>query len=124
MASHQRYLKVQKLIEDLETGNITRTSDWYDEQNDLIIHYADNLAPYSDLHQDIMEPHFRFKCSTLDKLTAQLTMEYSAHRWFSTYDYLRFNKLILEVADYVGDLNGGEDELCDLFDKFSCGKAN
>jgi hypothetical protein len=51
-------------------------------------------------------------------------MEYSAHRWFSTYDYLRFNKLILEVADYVGDLNGGEDELCDLFDKFSCGKAN
>jgi hypothetical protein len=121
--AHQRYLRVKEIIEEL-TGNFSADADWYDEHYALIEYYKENLGCYADLHQDITEPHFRHKCQALEDISNHLIKEYKTMKWFSRWDYLEFNCSILYIADYVGDLNGGEDELCDLFDKFSCGKAN
>jgi len=121
--AHQRYLRIKEIIEEL-TGNFSADADWYDEHGKLILYYKENLGCYADLHQDITEPHFRHKCQALEDISNHLIKEYSTMKWFSRWDYLEFNSSILYIADYVGDLNGGEDELCDLFDKFSCGKAN
>lgn len=121
--AHQRYLRIKEIIEEL-TGNFSPGFDWYAEHYALIEYYKENLGCYADLHQDITEPHFRHKCQALEDMSNHLIKEYRTMKWFSRWDYLEFNCSILYIADYVGDLNGGEDELCDLFDKFSCGKAN
>ena len=109
--AHERYLRITEIISDLEKSSpAKRPSEWYDTHSDLMKHYAENLGKYSSLHLDEKTPEFRKNCELLDEISSQLLKDYNTHRWFSLYDYLRFNKLIVWAIEWIC----AEDELCDL----------
>jgi len=109
MDGYERYLRVLRIIEDLEKSTV-KTTDWYDEHYNILEYYQENLGEYSELYPEVKDTEIRSKCNELQKLNDKLLMEYNIHRWFSLYDYLSFNKLIVWFIDY-----GEEYELSDLF---------
>lgn len=120
MVEHQRYLNLKKIINDLENGDAVRVTEWYDEHYDLLENYSTNLAPYSNLHPELDDPRLRFNLETLDEISTQLMKDYSVHRWFSLYDYYRFNTIIVEVVDYICDLDEEDRLLSGLFGDKIC----
>jgi hypothetical protein len=109
MDGYERYLRVLRIIEDLEKSTV-KTTDWYDEHYNILEYYQENLGEYSELYPEVKDTEIRTKCNELQRLNDKLLMEYNIHRWFSLYDYLSFNKLIVWFIDY-----GEEYELSDLF---------
>ena len=112
MDGHQRYLRLLQIVEDLEKSTV-KTTDWYDQHYNILEHYQENLGDYSDLYPEIKDTEIRTKCNELQRLNDKLLMEYNIHRWFSLYDYLSFNKLILWFIDC--EIEEDEYQLCDLF---------
>lgn len=107
----ERYQRITTIVTDLESSSpAKRSSEWYDTHSDLMKYYAENLGKYSDLHPEEKTPEFRKNMELLDEISAQLLKDYNTHRWFSLYDYLRFNKLIVWVVDWICS----EEQLCDL----------
>ena len=110
MDGYERYVRVLQIIEDLEKSTV-KTTDWYDEHYNILEYYQENLGDYSELYPGIKNQEIRAKCNELQRLNDKLLMEYNIHRWFSLYDYLCFNKLIV----WFVDCDTEEFELCDLF---------
>jgi len=110
--AHERYLKLKEIIEELEFGSPARRSPkWYDEHSDLMKDYIENLGRFSQVHPEETDPEFRNNCKILEDISTQLLKDYDTHQWFSLYDYLRYNKLIVWIVEYVCT----EEELSELF---------
>ena len=49
----------------------------------------------------------------------KLMREYETSRWFDLHEYLIFNKTIIEVVDYIGEMDRETEQevdvLCDMF---------
>jgi hypothetical protein len=108
--AYQRYQRILEITEDLEKSTV-KTIEWYDEHYNLLEYYSENLGRYSDLHPEITDPEFREKCEILEILNDKLLMEYNIHRWFSLYDYLRLNKILI----WLVECDKEEYELSSLF---------
>lgn len=104
------YQRVTEIVKLLNASPARKATEWYDEQSDLMRYYRENLGLYSELHLEIQDPTFRKRMEYLDTLHDKLLMEYNTHRWFSDYDYLRYNETILWIVDWITN----EDELCEL----------
>jgi len=110
MEAYNRYDRVTEIVRQLNASPSRKAMEWYDNHSDLMKYYRENLGLYSELHPEIQDPTFRKKLECLDTLHDKLLMEYNTHRWFSDYDYLRYNETILWIVDWITS----EDELCDL----------
>lgn len=120
MEQHQRYMRLHAIVEEIKSGSVTRTPEWYVEHNHLLCQYDSYFkSGFSDLHPEIINLEFRKNCNTLDLLINKLMREFTQYSWFSLYDYLRFNTVAIEVIDYVHDVWGEaeteEDELSAMF---------
>jgi hypothetical protein len=110
---YQRYLRLHAVVQDIKSGTLSRTTDWYAEQNHLLQSYDDNFNGFENVHPEFQEPEFRQKCKILDILIKKLMKECNTYRWFSLYDYLKFNETLIWVVDYVV-ANDEAEELGDM----------
>lgn len=120
MEQHQRYMRLHAIVEEIKSGPVTRTSDWYVEHNHLLCQYDSYFkSGFSDLHEEITNLEFRKNCKTLDFLINKLMREFTQYSWFSLYEYMQFNVIAIQVVDYVhdvwGEMQTEEDELSELF---------
>ena len=120
MEEYKRYMRLHAIVEEINSGSVTRSTEWYIEHNHLLCQYDSFFkGGFTDLHSEITNLKFRENCKTLDRLINKLMREFNQYSWFSLYDYLNFNKIAIEVIDYVhdvwGEMETEEDELSSLF---------
>jgi len=120
MQEYNRYMRLHAIVEEISSGSVTRSPEWYVEHNHLLCLYDCHFkSGFSELHPDITELKFRKNCNTLDRLINKLMREFTQYRWFSLYDYLEFNKIAIEVIDQAHDYLGETDEEDDFSTMFS-----
>lgn len=111
MEEYNRYMRLHAIVEEIKSGSVTRSPEWYIEHNHLLCLYDSHFkSGFSDLHPDITELKFRKNCQTLDLLINKLMREFTQYSWFSLYDYLHFNMIAIEVIDQAHDYLGETDE--------------
>ena len=120
MEQHRRYMRLHAIVEEIKSGSATRTPEWYVEHNHLLCQYDSYFkSGFSDIHEEITNLEFRNNCKTLDFLINKLMEEFNRYSWFSLYDYMQFNKIAIQVIDYVydtiGEMETEEDELSKMF---------
>ena len=113
--ANSRYLRLHAIVEDIKSGSITRTADWYADQDQLLNIYDSHFGDFTSLHPEIEDPTFKENCRVLNDLIAKLIREYIQYRWFNLYDYLKFNQTLITVVDYVFAITDTEDELGAIF---------
>ena len=111
----QRYQRLHAIIEDINSQPFTRTEEWYDEHNHILQSYNDHFNGFSNIHPEYESTEFRTNCTLLDTLMEKLLKEYDSYRWFSLYDYNRFNQTFVWVADYVFNTDDDDEEFSDMF---------
>lgn len=119
MEEYTRYMRLHAIVEEINSGSVTRSPEWYVEHNHLLCVYDSHFkSGFSDIHPDITDLKFRKNCQTLDLLINKLMHEFTQYSWFSLYDYLQFNKIAIEVIDQAHDYLGEtdqEDEFAQMF---------
>jgi hypothetical protein len=120
MQEYQRYMRLHAIVEELNSGTVTKTNDWYAEHNHLLNMY-DSYFPsgFTGINPIIQDKKFRENCVRLDALINKLMKEYTLYHWFSAYDYLQFNKILIEVIDITHDFLGEfdqDDEMVSMFE--------
>jgi len=113
--ANARYLRLHAIVEDIKSGSITRTADWYADQDQLLNIYDSHFGDFTGIHPEIEDPIFRENCQVLNDLIVKLLREYVQYRWFNLYDYLKFNQTLIVVVDYVFAITDTEDELGAIF---------
>jgi hypothetical protein len=117
--SYQRYLRLHAIVQSLKSTSISKTKDWYAEHNNLIQNYTKFFYDFSVVHPEHTDKSFREKCSKVQLLSEKLIWEFDKYGWFSTYDYLQLNELLIWVIDYVYDSEEQYDEMADLVSSLS-----
>jgi hypothetical protein len=99
---YKRYMRLHAIVEDINSQPVSRTTEWYTEQNHLLHVYENHFkCGFIDLHPEITDSTFRANCARLDLLMNKLMKEFNNYHWFSLYDYMQFNKTMIQVADAV-----------------------
>jgi hypothetical protein len=111
---HERYLRLHAVVQDIKSGTLSRTADWYAEQNHLLHIYDDHFNGFENIHPEFQELEFRKNCKLLDTLIKKLMKECNTYHWFSLYDYLKFNETLIWIVDYVVE-HDEEEQLGDMF---------
>jgi hypothetical protein len=116
----QRYMRLHAIVQELKSFPFYRESSWYDEHYTLLQVYANHFIDgFAVIHPYIHDNVFRGKCLKLDGLMDKLMREYETSRWFDLHEYLIFNKTIIEVVDYIGEVDRETEQevdvLCDMF---------
>ena len=102
--AYERYLKLKQLVEELEVGNPTRTSDWYDIEYTRIFSYREHFGcDFTEIAPDNQNPGFRRNLEIVETLVTSLMTTYEQTRWFSLYDYCRLNRLLIWLVEYDGE---------------------
>lgn len=117
---HHRYMRLHAIVQELKSFPFYRESSWYNEHYVLLQVYADHFVDgFAVIHPYILDEAFRAKCSKLDVYMDKLMREYKTSRWFDLHEYLIFNKTIIEVVDYIGEVDMETEKevdlLCDMF---------
>jgi hypothetical protein len=112
---NSRYMRLHAIVEDIKSQKLVRTTEWYAEHAQLLLVYERHFETFSGVHPEIKDETFRKNCTTLDTLMKKLLREYDSHEWFSLYDYLIFNQVLICVADHVLAINEDCEKLEDLF---------
>lgn len=117
---YRRYMRLHAIVYELKSFPFYRESSWYDEHYGLLQMYADHFVNgFANIHPYITDEAFRVKCSKLDVHMDKLTREYETSRWFDLHEYLIFNKTIIDVVDYIGEVDRETEKevdlLCDMF---------
>jgi len=115
-----RYDRLHAIVQELKSFPFYRESSWYDEHYSLLQMYADHFTNgFATIHPYIVDQAFRAKCLELDVHMDKLMREYETSRWFNLHEYLNFNKTIIEIVDYIGEVDRETekevDALCDMF---------
>jgi len=108
-----RYMRLHAIVEDINSNPLRRTQDWFDEHHEILSLYKYHFTAFTDLHPEIEGIEFRINCKMLDTLMDKLLKEYDIYRWFSLYDYSRFNQTLISVIDYA--FENCEDDISDIF---------
>jgi len=111
---NDNYKRLVEIIESLAVSSAHRSLEWYDEHNHILLQYQKFFPSFEDANIEITNPEFRQKCKTLDVLITKLLREYDSYRWFSLYDYHRFNQILLWIVDYANEDGSIEDILQNL----------
>jgi len=106
----KRYTRLHCIIEEIASHPLSRTHDWYDEHSLLLHTYQCHFESFVGIHPEITDPDFRKKCAILEELITKLLLQYDTHRWFSLYDYSRFNETMISVCDTVFNQMDDKDE--------------
>jgi hypothetical protein len=114
--AYSRYLRLHAIVQEIKSGPLTRSAEWYAEQNHLLNIYHRHFGDFTTLHPEIDNADFRLNCQTLTFLSKKLRKEYDQYRWFGLYDYKEFNEILILVVDYVFAITDTEKELGALFD--------
>jgi hypothetical protein len=117
---NRRYNRLHAIVQELKSFPFYRESSWYDEHYSLLQMYADHFTNgFATIHPYIIDQSFRAKCLKLDVHMDKLMREYETSRWFDLHEYLNFNKTIIEIVDYIGEVDRETekevDALCDMF---------
>jgi len=117
---NRRYDRLHAIVQELKSFPFYRESSWYDEHYSLLQMYADHFTNgFATIHPYIVDEAFRAKCLKLDVHMDKLMREYETSRWFDLHEYLNFNKTIIEIVDYIGEVDRETekevDALCDMF---------
>lgn len=112
--SHQRYLRLHAIVVSLKSTSVSKTKDWYAEHNNLIQNYLKFFHDFSVVHPEHTDKLFREKCSKLQLVCEKLIWEFDKYGWFSTFDYLQLNELLIWIIDYVHDFEEQSDSLVGL----------
>lgn len=96
-----RYERLHAIVNEIASNPMERSDQWYDEHAQLLVRYDQAFGKFDTVNSDIKHPEFRMKCKMLDNLMTKLLTEYNCYRWFSLYDYNRFNQLLIWTADYT-----------------------
>ena len=117
---HHRYNRLHAIVQELKSFPFYRESSWYDEHYSLLQVYANHFIDgFAAIHPYILDNAFRAKCLKLDGLMDKLMREYETSRWFDLHEYLIFNKTIIEIVDYIGEVDRETEQevdvLCDMF---------
>jgi len=118
MEQYKRYIRLHAIVEEIKSGSVTRSPEWYAEHNHLLCQYDSYFkSGFSDIHEEITNLEFRNSCKALDMLINKLMLEFERYSWFSLYDYMQFNTIAIKVIDYVHDIavQPEEDDLANLF---------
>jgi hypothetical protein len=110
-----RYMRLHAIVEDIKSGSLSRTADWYYEHYDLLSIYKVMFKEFSTIHPEITNTEFREKATKLDQYIAKLLREYESHKWFGLYDYMWFNEYLIWIIYYVFENMAEEDEMNDIF---------
>jgi len=118
---HNRYQRLHAIVQEINSTSLVRTAEWYAEHNDLLHMYDNHFrSGFSDLNPEITNTQFRANCCMLDKLIHKLMGEYERYRWFGLYDYMQFNKIAIEVVDYIWEnADTREDDISSMFSTMS-----
>jgi hypothetical protein len=116
MEEYNRYMRLHAIVKDITSGSVTRTQEWYVEHNHLL-HVYDSFCSggFTATHPLIQDPKFRENCVRLDQLMNKLMREFNLYHWFGLYDYLQFNKILIEVIDTVEEYET-DDDMTSMFD--------
>jgi hypothetical protein len=111
MEEYNRYMRLHAIVQELSSGSVARSEVWYVEHNHLL-HVYDSYfrGGFSGTHPIIEDSRFRENCRKLDILINKLMREFDRYHWFGLYDYLQFNKILIEVIDMTHDYLGEESE--------------
>jgi len=117
---HQRYLRLHAIVVELKSSPFYREPSWYDEHYGLLHMYSEHFTNgFSSIHPYITDNTFRCKCLRLDEYIGKLMREYETSRWFNLHNYMVFNKTVIEVVDYITEMDRKTekevDSLCDMF---------
>ena len=117
---HHRYMRLHAIVHELKSFPFYRESSWYDEHYTLLQVYANHFVDgFAVIHPYIIDEAFRAKCLKLDVHIDKLMREYEISRWFDLHEYLIFNKTVIEVVDYIGEVDMETEKevdlLCDMF---------
>jgi hypothetical protein len=117
---HQRYLRLHAIVVELKSFPFYRETSWYDEHYGLLQMYSEHFTNgFATIHPYIIDNTFRSKCLDLDEYIDKLMREYETSRWFNLNDYMIFNKTVIEVVDYITEMDRKTekevDSLCDMF---------
>ena len=117
---NRRYDRLHAIVQELKSFPFYRESSWYDEHYSLLQMYADHFTNgFATIHPYIIDEAFRAKCLKLDVHMDKLMREYETSRWFDLHEYWIFNKTIIEIVDYIGEVDRDTekevDMLCDMF---------
>jgi hypothetical protein len=117
---HQRYLRLHAIVVELKSSPFYRENTWYDEHYGLLHMYSEHFTNgFANIHPYITDNAFRSKCLKLDEYIDKLMREYEIARWFILNNYMTFNKTVIEVVDYITEMDKKTekevDSLCDMF---------
>ena len=119
MGGYERYMRLHAIVQEINSNPVHRTPEWYTEHDRLLRLYRKAFPKFTNLNPEIENPDLKLKQHELDKLIDRLLGEYSFHKWFSLYDYLRFNKILIEVVDYIFKIQDDMRDADDLGNLFS-----
>ena len=101
MDSHQRYLIVKSLVEELENGKPTRSYGWFNQQYGYMKDYREYFGNFESVRNS--NPLFNEKAMCLNPLMNSLERDFINYGWFSLHDYLQLNKVLLWLVDCEDD---------------------
>jgi hypothetical protein len=116
----QRYQRLHAIVQEINSNKLSRSAEWYDEHNHLLLMYQRHFNTFAAVHPEITDNGFREKCKLIDVLMLKLLKDYNTYRWFTLYDYLRFNQALIWIVDFTSDkddviMNYEEDRMCEMF---------
>jgi hypothetical protein len=113
------YERLHAIVQEINSKPVGRTTDWYDEHNSLVREYKDYFTTFIDVNPEIEDATFRMNCKIVDALMDKLLIEYNTYRWFSLYDYCRFNQTLINMLDFIfqrENIAADTSGLADMFD--------
>ena len=113
---YMRYMRLHAIVEEINAKPLGRTTEWYVEHNNLLKVYDDFFqSGFEDIHPEIIDLEFRCNCRLLDLLLSKLIDQFRNYGWFSLYDYLQFNQIVIKVVDAVSNSMEVEDDISSMF---------
>ena len=119
MGGYERYMRLHAIVQEINSNPVHRTIEWYIEHDKLLRVYRKAFPKFTNLNPEIENVELKIKQQQLDILIDRLIAEYSSHKWFSLYDYLQFNKILIEVVDYIFKVQDDMKDVDVLDDLFS-----
>jgi hypothetical protein len=116
---YKRYMRLHAIVEEINSSTLSRTTEWYAEHAMLLNEYDKHFkSGFSDVHPEIVDEIFRGNCQKMDFLINKLIREFDCYSWFSLYDYLQLNKILIMIIDTAHDVKD-DDEFSDMFSGLS-----
>jgi hypothetical protein len=96
------YRLVNKTIKEVEgAGYNEKSVEWYRDHYTILKRYRLVFNNFNNIDIEITNIQFRKTASLLENLIKRLMIDFEKHGWFGLYDYIKLNRSLLFLTDYL-----------------------